>query len=400
MKRLIALLLTLCMVLCIFTGCAAKTETETPAADAAQPADTAASDTAQASAPAGEAKTYEEGSPLKIAYIGWGFADETSMMYLKEFDLVSSKFPVEYTLSDAWGTSNSAEDVVEVLPSLIEAGAQAVIVHSMSAKIVEICNNAQVYFTLSGEVILDQELQAMCDASPYYVGTVALADYDGGYAMGSKLAELGCKNVCYTRTSTRNLEENRLKGAKAALEENGINLVGEYCGEETSQAIRDYVASNPNLDGVIVGNGTNGQLDTAAQTLEALGIDQDVALVSICSPVGHEAYFDNGTVNMIMSGEGFEPFICSMLLINAMYGYRVDEAPLLDYVNYFPITESAAVTDYSVYFSSKSDELPVTADDMVNLWYKPNNPDLNNEWISNWIANDYNIDAMNVSHGR
>lgn len=392
MKRLLAMLLVGTMVFGSLAGCGGS---EGSSDGSAAGSDSSSETTAEAPE---EAKTYGEDETLQIAYIGWGFADETALMYTKSFDMVSENFNVEYTLSDAWGNSTSAEDVVEVLPSLIEAGAQAVIVHSMSARIVEICNEAGVYFTLSGEVILDEELQAMCDASPYYVGTVALADYDGGYALGEYLANDGCENVAYLRESTRNLEENRLQGATTALDEYGVTMVGEYCGREDAQALRDFVASNPDLDGVIISNGTNGKLDTAAQTLESLGVQNDIDLVSICSPVGHEAYFENGTVNMIMAGEGFEPMICSMLLVNAMRGNRIDEEPFLDYVSYFPIEDASEIATYSTYFSSESELLPVTAEQLTNDWLKENNPDLNNEWISNWLDTEYNLDAIVAAH--
>lgn len=412
LKKWMALFLVISMAASL-TACGGSPGAEKPVQSAEKTGDTGKTEGGEkaedaeskksggTAAPAGTPVTYEEGTPLQIAYIGWGFADETSLMYVKEFDMISSQFNVEYVLSDAWGTSTSAEDVVKVLPSLIEGGAQAVIVHSMSAKIVEICDNAGVYFTLSGEVILDEELQALCDASPYYVGTVALADYNGGYANVKFLAEeMGCKNVAYIRQTTRNLEENRLKGAKQAAADLGVNIVGEYTGEEQEQALRDFIANYPELDGVVIGNGTNGKLDMAAQTLESLGKENDIALVTISSPVGHEAYFDSGTVNLIQAGEGFEPFICSMLLINAMYGHRVDEEPFLDYVQYFPIYESASITDYSTYFSSKSDLLPVPAEAASKEWYKPSNPELSNEWIANWLKTEYNIEAMKKAHGQ
>ena len=399
MKKLVALLVMAAMLLCMFAGCSSSSNQAEPAVSTEAGDATGSSESGNNTAGDGPV-VYNEGDPLKIAYVGWGFANETSLMYLKEFDLISSVFNVEYELSDAWATSASAEDVVKVLPSMIEAGAQALICHSMSAKIVEICNANKIYFSLSGEVILDEELQKMCDESPYYVGTVALGDYNGGYANAEMMAELGCKNVAYVRTKVRTVEENRLKGSIDGLEKNGINFLGEYCGTDLAQAVRDFVATNPDMDGLIVGNGSSGHLDTCAQTLEALGKAQDIALVSICSPVGHENYFNSGTVNQILAGEGFEPFICSMLLINAMYGHRIDEKPFLDYIDFFPVRDAESITEYSEYFSSESELLPVTAEQVEKDWYKPNNPDLNNAWISNYIANDYNIESMNEAHGK
>lgn len=342
--------------------------------------------------PAGEPKTYGEDETLQIAYIGWGFTDETAKFYVRNFEQIEEKFNVKYTLSDAWGTSTSAEDVVEVLPSLIEAGAQAVIVHSMSAKIVEICDNAGVYFTLSGEVILDENLQKLCDESPYYVGTVALNDVQAGYDMVKYLKEeCGSTNIIYTRTSTRNLDENRLKGAKQACEELGVTLVGEYTGQDTAAAIRDFLASNPEIDGVVNGNGSSGEVDVCVQTLENEG-KADLPLVSTCSPVGLETAFDNGTLNMVMGGEGMEPTICSMLLINAMKGQRVEEAPILGYVSFFPITDSNGVRDYSKFFSGET--LPLSMEALEANFLKKNNPELNNQYILDYFANEYNLEAL------
>lgn len=399
MKKLLSLILALVMVACLF-ACNGTTD------EPAQQESTGKTDNTQIEDNTGainqdainSAKTYQEGEHIKIGYIGWGFTDETALMYVREFDAVHRVFPnVEFVLNDGWSVTYSAEDCIEVIPSLVEAGCQAFIVHSMSAKMVELFNQYQTYFTLSGEVILDTELQQICDESPYYVGTVALADYNGGYAIGDYLCTNGFENTAYTRTVVRNLEENRLAGFKGAMKDNNKEFLGEYCGSDVVQAYRDYIANYPELDSFVVSNGTGDALLNCLQTLEAEGVAGKVGVCSICSPIGYEEYFDNGELSLIMGGEGFEPLICSMLLVNAMYGHRIDVAPILCYVDYFPITKSADCVDYAKYFASSQGGLPVTDEQILKDWYKPNNPDLNNEWIKNWITNDYNLESMNAA---
>lgn len=407
MKKLLALILALAMVVSMFAACGAASS-ENPGT--AEPAPTEKSDSTGktdnqtveevlvSEEAIASAKTYAEGEHVKIGYIGWGFADETALMYVREFEAISRAMPnVEFVLNDGWSVTYSAEDCIENIPSLVEAGCQGFIVHSMSAKMVEMFNEYQTYFSLSGEVILDEELQRLCDESPYFVGTVALGDYNGGYAMGEYLAKDGRANIAYTRSQTRNLEENRVAGFRQAMADNNMEALGEYCGMEYVQAYRDYIANYAELDAIVVSNGTGDTLLSCLQTLEAEGVAGEIAVTSICSPIGYEEYFDNGSLSLVMGGEGFEPFICAMLIINAMFGHRIDDAAILCYVDFFPITDSQGCADYAKYFASAQGGLPITDDQILANWYKPNNPDLNNEWIKNWIDTEFNLDAMNAA---
>ena len=393
MKKFIAILMTLMMVTLMLTACNSPSTTE--------PATSDEGSSAVAPVPEGEVKTYGEDETLNIAYIGWGFVDETSLFYERNFEMLASTFNINYTYSDAWANSASAEDIVEVLPSLIEAGTQGVILHSMSARIVEMCNEAGVYFTLSGETIIDEELQALCDASPYWVGSIALGDYDAGYAAVEYLVnEEGATNIGYVRASTRTLEENRYQGAMQAIKDLGVTLVGEYCGQEQGQAIQDLAANFPQMDGLVMANGAGGSLSQGITALESTGRQEEIAFVTIGPPSGYEAEVESGVVDMIIAGEGIEPTLCTMLLVNAMRGNRVEDTAIKAYVPLFPVTTGKEVEDYSVYFASDATEFPLTAEMLESEYLKKNNSELDNAYFEAFLEENYNINSFNESHGR
>lgn len=344
---------------------------------------------------------YDEADGLKIGYVGWGFTDTTATFYLKCFEQLKRTANVDYELSDNWGKSCSADDVVEVIPTLAEAGCQGLICHSMSAKIVELCDKYNMYYALSGETIVDEELLEMCKADPYCVAIIPLDDYNGGYAAAQYLIEeKGAENICYERDSNRTLEENRMAGAKQACEDLGANWLAEYTGPDYADAIRDFVTSYPEMDALMQGNGSSSMAENAVSILKSMDVAGDVMMSTICNPVNAiGGYLDEGSLTVCMGGEGYEPELCSYLLINAMTGNRIDDEPFFGYVPYFKILTKDESDSFATFYSADSETLPVTDDYAAQNFLKVNNPELDNEWLTNWLTDNYNIQFFSEVNG-
>ena len=111
MKKIIALILALAMVLCVFTACAAKAEPAEAEQTAAPAAEETAAETTEAEEPAAEEPAAEEEKQLKIA--GIVFKDEFTMKMVQQgYQDAADKYGVELVIGNSMGDLANEQQLV------------------------------------------------------------------------------------------------------------------------------------------------------------------------------------------------------------------------------------------------------------------------------------------------
>lgn len=261
MKKLVALLLALTMVACLFAGCSKKEEakTEEPAEDAAateeKTDDAAAEETTEPAEE--EEKKDEEEKPADVVTGTIGFSFPTSnnefwQIARNYFETACTQLGCEFYSDDC--NNDTAEQLTDV-ETMISKGIDALVLGPQDASVVAsvcaTCKDAGIPV-----VIIDRLPGDDVKAGEDYVTFIGPDDSTCGYDQAIALIDSGCtKLVALCGFKGTSVAEGRYEGLKKALEEHPeVELLGEeWCGEnmdDGDEAIRNLYSAYPDLDGV------------------------------------------------------------------------------------------------------------------------------------------------------
>ena len=176
--------------------------------DAGSDADagTDAADAGSAGNDGTEAAKADDGEPaapaadvdLKEITIAVPFADSGSMwMNQMSYNLNNKLGPVANAKIVYQASTFDADGVLSFVESEIAAGVDGLMFcppsDSVLPTICSLCDEAQVYWAISMRSINDEEIKAMCEASPYYVGNCYEDEVNTGYLVGQYLGESGAQ---------------------------------------------------------------------------------------------------------------------------------------------------------------------------------------------------------------
>ena len=146
------------------------------------------------------------------------------------------------------------EGNIESYEKLIAAGVNGLIVipasDSVLPRISQMCEEAQIPWAIYMRSILDEDIKAQIEASPYYLGNTYEDEYLAGYTLTKKMAEAGCKNIILFSTALGDTTGGqREAGMNAACEEFGINVISEFRAvpqaSDAAQAVESVLTTHP-----------------------------------------------------------------------------------------------------------------------------------------------------------
>lgn len=255
----------------------------------------------------------------------------------------------------------TADGTVTAVEKLIQQGCDGVYVtpvaDSILPTIVNMCEEAGVYFVLSMRSISDEDVKAVVEASEYYVGDVYEDEYSAGYAMGKALYEAG--GTTYAIISTQEGDTTgslREEGLAAAAEEFGLEQVAEYRNpsqaSDSAEAVESFIASYPDLDGIIrLGTNATGDVTAICTALENAGKAGEIAFITVDTEEGCDEYLENGTITCTLRDLLVQDSIAaSILLVNAIQGNTL-EGDKEVVLSYSEVTDSEELALYYEYIA-------------------------------------------------
>ena len=309
MKKLIALLLAAIMVMAIFVGCSSK-PAETPSTD------NPAADTPAATTDAPADVETPEGKTVKIGFIGWGYTDGLGSAYQRYLDYVAPYVGMEIV----YGQYKTAEDIISQAESLIQAGCNVIMTTIASASLIDLCAKNEVYMAQWGSPVLDEELKAYLEQSPYWVGCSTVDDETSGAAMVDALYEAGSRHIAVLAPAAGNAcHDARYKGIYDEVAKyDDMEVVSEFrdASLNTTAPAAIQKAYNQNKNLVCYSVGYNVDMLAVAPT------------AALTSPTNVWEVFYEYAFRAVMNGESFDQNWCQ--------GYEADAVTLT------PLGESCA----------------------------------------------------------
>ena len=248
------------------------------------------------------------------------------------------------------------EGTVDAVEKMINNGVQGVKITPSSDSIIptilNMCEEAGVYFILSMRTIGDDSVRALCEESEYFLGCVYEDEYNCGYELGKALAEAlaDSDNKTYALIGTTvgdTTGDERERGLAAAAEEFGLTQVAEVRALEqasdASQAVESFLASYPDLGGIIrVASTASGDVSAICTTLKESGKAGQVKFITQgVDDESASAYLDDGTISATMGNNmSLDSFIATAILVNAVTGNRISDKPV-DICIPYPVVSTA-----------------------------------------------------------
>ena len=364
MKKLLAQLLAAIMVMAIFVGCSSKTA-ETPSTDTPA-ADTPAADTPAATTDAPADVETPEGKTVKIGFIGWGYTDGLGSAYQRYLDYVAPYVGMEIV----YGQYKTADDMISLSDSLSQAGCYVILTTFASASLIVLCAKNEVYMAQWGSPVLDEELKAYLEQSPYWVGCSTVDDEASGAAMVDALYEAGSRHIAVLAPAAGNAcHDARYKGIYDEVAKyDDMEVVSEFrdasLNTTAPAAIQNMIAMYPELDGIVCTGASNGVMEAVIQTLATEGKTGTIKFATLDVQDGTGEYMDEGALDFIGGGQYPEVVFLALCCVNAVDG--TIDLPIQIDSQFINIEGSQGYADYVKYIDAEG-VFPWTAEELAQF---------------------------------
>ena len=181
LKKILALLLTLAMVACLFVGCS----------------NTPASDTPATKAPAGTDAAAPTGDPIKIGVLVADVSGEEALAFRSYYEnYIAKNYNVSFVYTEQLEDAAAEKSAIEKFAA---QGCQAILSFSSSDRATQLdtCIANKLYYAVASGMLDDAQFETY-KTSEYFVGQIGPSmdtEYEAGYAMGKYFADKGVKSV-------------------------------------------------------------------------------------------------------------------------------------------------------------------------------------------------------------
>lgn len=230
-----------------------------------------------------------------------------------------------------------------------------------------------------------------------FLGAVIDSDYNAGYTAAKCMYEAGCRNLCLAGLTQgmSAAHDARVKGVTDFLAEHPDYklLADDYSRAQYAPAISNFAAAFMEMDSLF----TSSCDDAVFTTMLSEGLIGSVKLgtVDITETTGE--YFDNGTLAFIAGGQYGSAMVGFAILYNYLAeGIRIiPDTTIPMSRDYITISNVEEYNDYLTYIDG---EVPVYTADEVKAMIHYYNPDASFESISAVNA-AYSIEDVMTRHG-
>ena len=344
MKKIIALILTLCMLLGV-CACGASAE---------------------------ELPRYR---------VGFLYGDYTSKLgeqYMHALEYVAEDLNIEVVLIEA----GFGEQGIATIESVAAAGSVDGIISAAGASPAFLrAAGGLPYVGIGSSFPSDPAEIQEVGTCENFLGCVNESDYNAGYAAAQKLYEAGCRNLCIAGLTQgmSAAHDARVQGVKDFLAEHpDFNLLADdYSRAQYPAAISSFAAAFPEMDSLFTSS-CNDAVFTAMMTEGLIG-SVKLASVDITESTGD--YFANGTLAYIAGGQYGTVLVGLALLYNYLAdGTRIIPDTTVPMERDYIVIGS--MEDYDNYLTYIDTEVPIYTADEVKAMIRYFNPEASFESVT------------------
>lgn len=376
MKKILAILMAMTMVLALLTGCGSSAPA-TPAAPADNAAKTESSEPAAAQPeaavePAASLEGWKLGT-TDMSGTGYPFYVQTHHMLLD----VCETTGMELATTTLGGYDDAS--ILAAYENLIDQGCNLISVTTFSegtiSLVADLMEENNVNWFLANRRISDPDLKEKVYSCEHFIGNSYCEEEVNAYEMTCELHdEYGVNNLAVIGLAQGDLNGDlRDKGIARACDEKGITLLTETRGvstvDDVTNAVEGIIASYPEVDGIFIVGGliTNGALAGATQALANHNMSDKVSIAMVDIAPGMSAYMGEGKPLKLVTGGNIvmDMVFAEASLINHALGVGVDNEPYVINTHMLKIKSAEDADNYDQYVESMT--TPMISGD---AWYE------------------------------
>lgn len=247
--------------------------------------------------------------------------------------------------------------------NLIDQGCDAVIVYTFSegplSLIADMLEDAGVDWFLANRRISDEALKEKVFAMDTFIGNCYCEEEENAYNMVIELNQkLGVENLAVIGLAQGDLNGDlRDKGITRACEETGVKLLTETRGintvDDVTNAVEGIIASYPEVDGIFIVGGviTTGALAGAAQALSNHGLSDKVTIAMVDISAGMSEYMGEGQPLRLVTGGNLvmDNILAGIGIVNHALGVNTEDEPYIVNTHMMSIRTPEDAADYDEY---------------------------------------------------
>lgn len=230
-----------------------------------------------------------------------------------------------------------------------------------------------------------------------FLGCIVDSDYNAGYAAAEAMYAAGCRNLCLAGLTQglSSAHDSRVRAVKDFIAEHPdyVLLTEDYSRAQYANAISNFAAAFPEMDSLF----TSSCNDAVFTALTSEGLMGYVKLGTIDITESTRDYFENGTLAYVAGGQYGSAQVALAILLNYLYdGVKIiaDTTVPMDR-DYIVIT---SVEEFDQYLTYVDGEVPIYNVDEVKSMIQAYNPDASFESIEAVNA-AYSIEDVIARHG-
>ena len=392
MKRIIAVLLVSAMVFTALVGCGGtKTDSENTQSTNTEVTKTESTNT--------ESTTTKGAKSFKVGLSIYSTSDATSKPVYETCKRAVEAMGGELVL--AIDEINQDKQITQI-ENLISSGCEAVLFLPYSddaiPTIAKMCQENEVYFGMYWHALgSDKELVM---SNPYFLGNSYEDDVWSAYTAMKTLHEAGASQIGFfglpKGRETTTLRDN---GVKKACEEFGMKILVEdrenvNDASDAASSLESFIASYPEMDGVVIAGMTQVVLPGVMQTLSKLGLEGKIKVSAIDYNDNQTKYYEAGTLNGMIGGHFCGPTYLVSLIANKLNNTPLAEGPVSIKDNFIVLTGVEDAHNYDKYVATN---LAYSTKELAT-WTKANNPDFTYEKLLE-IVEAYSLDDILTRQG-
>jgi ABC-type sugar transport system substrate-binding protein len=256
----------------------------------------------------------------------------------KNLDEISALAGGKIMYASSMDGVSSTDGTLSFIEGSIAAGANGIVIappaDSVLPTVIQLCEDAGVYWGMTMRSIGDSEIRELVEASPYFIGGIYEEEEFAGYEAGKKFNELGYKKIAIISTPKGNMAGDlREEGLQRACDEFGMEIVGEVRGNtqasEAAEAASSLMAANADLDVIFqVASYATGALDAIAKTIADSG--SGVRFAAVDFPMDTDAFYATGVVDFCVKAGGKGDIVYDLYMVVAKVINAIQGTPIVD----------------------------------------------------------------------
>lgn len=406
MKKLLCIILVIVLGCSMFAGCTSDSVTTGSSTEASSeaPAESSAAASSEAPAESPEEASSDGGelpTGIKVGVSAWDNTGALGLEVDEYCQLAAKALGCEFTfLVDGFDPDTQIANV----ENLIASGCQAVYLCNSSEailpKLISICEEAEVYLGLFMREIVDDDVRALAEESPYFVGVTHEDEFNVGYLLGLALADKGSTKVgfiTWNRGDATN--EARYAGYKKAFEETDVEIVAEKwevtTAQQAAEATESFLAAYPEMDGLVACGGGGEPLEGVMSTLKNHDKTGEIPLVSSDFGPNIAEQLKNGEISAMTGGHAVDALYEMMLLYNYATGYPLSDEGYIEILD-TPIV-LASHEEALAYDKWCKGDIKAYTEEEIRMMAKAYNPDFTLDELKA-IAVAYSVEDVAARH--